>query len=80
MATDYKNGGILSANKRKRPGHRDADIKGSLSAIACPCCGKPSDYWVDGWKKESERGTFYSLSIKPKEARERIEHDEDISF
>jgi hypothetical protein len=61
--TDNTNRGTLGKNARKSK-DTDADITGSLNVD-----GK--DYWINGWqKKNSQDGsTFYSLSVKPKQAR-----------
>ena len=89
MATEYKNSGIISANKKKRPGKKDPDIAGSLDAVVCPHCSKEADYWLNGWAKEGKSGKFYSLSTRPKGPKEATaseakatEHvdNEDIPF
>jgi len=64
MAYDKTNTGTLAANTRKTE-ERHPDISGSINVD-----GK--DYWLSGWRKfnKSDGGTFYSLSVKPKEARQ----------
>lgn len=86
MSTAYPNSGIISANKKKRPGKKDPDIAGTLDDVVCPHCGTESSWWLNGWLKETEKGRFYSLSVKPKEAKEAAkanqrEHvEDDIPF
>ncbi len=53
------NSGVVSKNDRKDL-ETHPDIKGSALID-----GK--DYWISGWQKRNDRGTFYSLSFKAKE-------------
>ena len=59
MAFDKTNTGILGANKRKEKDSHP-DITSSINVD-----GK--DYWLSGWKKANDNGTFYSLAVKPKD-------------
>ena len=55
----YDNSGSLSKNDRKeKPTHPDVKGKATINGV---------EYWLDGWKKEGEKGTWYSLSFKPKD-------------
>jgi len=55
----YDNSGSLSKNDRKeKPTHPDVKGKATINGV---------EYWLDGWKKDGEKGTWYSLSFKPKE-------------
>jgi hypothetical protein len=60
---DNTNKGIISKNDRKTADSHP-DIKGTINVNGV-------DYWLDGWLKErkSDGGKFYSLTVKPKEAR-----------
>ncbi|MGC2303508.1 hypothetical protein [Candidatus Binatus sp.] len=66
--SDYKNSGIVSANKRKRQGKKDPDISGSLDNVVCPHCSRASNFWLSGWLNETDKGKFYGLSVKPKDS------------
>ena len=57
------NRGTIAKNTRKTD-EKHPDIAGTINVD-----GK--DYWINGWqKKNSQDGsTFYSLSVKPKEAK-----------
>lgn len=63
MTYDNTNRGTLGKNKRKSK-DTDADLSGQINVD-----GK--DFWLSGWKKTnaSDGSTFYSLSLKPKQAR-----------
>ena len=55
----YENSGTLARNQKKeQPNH--PDYTGSIRVAGV-------DYWLNGWAKDSERGKFMSLSVKPKE-------------
>ena len=57
------NRGTIAKNTRKTA-DTHADITGSINV-------EGKDFWISGWqKKNSQDGsTFYSLSVKPKEAK-----------
>lgn len=59
---DNTNRGIISKNERKTE-DRHPDIKGSINV-------EGREFWIDGWRKERNdgSGSFYSLSVKPKDA------------
>ena len=59
---DNVNRGVISKNTRKEL-DTHPDIKGQLNIDGV-------EYWVDGWLKQrnDSSGSFYSLSIKPKNA------------
>ena len=59
---DNTNRGIISKNTRKET-EAHPDIKGQINVDG-------TEYWVDGWAKQRNdgSGSFYSLSIKPKNA------------
>lgn len=60
-----ENSGTLFKNDRKeQPNH--PDYKGEINVGG-------DLYWLSAWIKDGKRGKFMSLSIKPKEARERPE-------
>ena len=60
---DNTNRGIISKNTRKEL-DTHPDIRGQINVAGV-------DYWVDGWLKQRTDGTgsFYSLSVKPKDAQ-----------
>ena len=58
----YENKGIISKNARKTD-EKHPDISGSINVD-----GK--EYWLSGWAKKNDKGSYYSLSIKPKEAKQ----------
>jgi hypothetical protein len=61
--TDNTNRGTIAKNTRKTA-DTHADITGSINV-------EGKDYWISGWLRTSgaDGGKFYSLSVKPKEAR-----------
>ncbi len=64
MTYDNKNRGTLSKNTRKTQDSHP-DIKGQINIDGV-------EYWLDGWQRTSSKdgSKFYSLSVKPKEARQ----------
>ena len=61
MGKDFDNSGILFQNDRKeQPKH--PDYKGSITIDG-------NEYWLSGWKKSGNKGSFLSLSVQPKEQR-----------
>lgn len=64
MPYDNTNRGIIGKNPRKEK-DTDADLSGHINVD-----GK--EFWLNGWRKTSSKdgSTFYSLSVKPKEARQ----------
>jgi hypothetical protein len=56
---DNTNSGIVSKNKRKEK-DTHPDITGSINV-------EGREYWLSGWQKQGQSGTFYSLSVKPKD-------------
>jgi hypothetical protein len=61
MSYDNTNRGTLGKNERREKDSHP-EYAGTLNVD-----GK--DYWLSGWVKESAKGKFFSLSVKPKEAR-----------
>lgn len=61
---DNTNRGIIGKNNRKEQDSHP-DITGSINVDG-------GEYWVNGWQKTNSRdgSKFYSLSVKPKEARQ----------
>jgi len=59
MTTDRNNSGTLARNDRKTL-DRHPDIRGQ-----CVIDGRA--YWIAGWRRENERGAFYSLAFTPKD-------------
>jgi hypothetical protein len=63
MSDDRKfdNSGLLFRNHDKET-DKHPDYKGSLTIGG-------TEYWLSAWLKDSKRGKFMSLSVKPKEQR-----------
>ena len=61
MSYDNTNKGIIGKNARKEK-DTHPDITGTLNV-------EGKEYFIDGWKKDRKdgSGSFYSLSVKPKE-------------
>jgi hypothetical protein len=86
--SDYQNSGIISVNRRKRPGKKDPDIAGALDDVVCPHCNRAASYRLNGWFRESDKGKFYGLSVRPKDAAKTrgadmpppVQDDSDIPF
>ena len=57
------NSGVLFKNDRKAATSH-ADYNGSITVNGV-------DYWLNAWVKEGQKGKFFSLSVKPKEVRQR---------
>jgi hypothetical protein len=59
---DNTNKGIISKNTRKEL-DTHPDIRGQINVDG-------TEYWLDGWLKQKNdgSGSFYSLSVKPKNA------------
>jgi hypothetical protein len=64
MAFDKTNTGTIAKNTRKET-EKHPDITGSLNV-------EGREFYINGWQKTNgQDGTkFYSLSVKPKEARQ----------
>jgi hypothetical protein len=62
MSYDNTNKGIISKNTRKEL-DTHPDIKGQININGV-------EFWIDGWAKQRTdgSGSFYSLSVKPKNA------------
>lgn len=61
--TTYDNSGSFAGNKRKeKDSHPDIKGKATVDGV---------EYWIDGWKKNGQDGTWYSLSFKRKEERQQ---------
>ena len=63
MSYDKTNSGTIAKNLRKTQDNHP-DITGSINVDG-------RDFWINGWQKtnKADGSTFYSLSVKPKEAR-----------
>ena len=80
MANDNTNRGTLGRNKRKEQ-DTHPDFNGQINIEGV-------DYWLSAWVKENKTdgSKFFSLSVKPKEARQAVapttasEPTEDIPF
>ena len=64
MAGKYPNSGIIGGNDRKEKDSHPDD-KGHCE-LTCSC-GKTTEYWISGWRKDGQYGPFISLSFKDKE-------------
>ena len=56
---DDTNRGVLFKNDRKELDNHP-DYKGSINVDGV-------DYWLSAWIKESQKGKFMSMSVKPKD-------------
>jgi hypothetical protein len=72
--TTRDNSGTLARNAKKTE-DRHPDIRGQ-------CMVDGRHYWIAGWRRENEHGTFYSLAFTPKEAAPATQAplDDDIPF
>lgn len=61
MTQQYDNtdrGALFRNDRKEQPNH--PDYRGSLNVDGV-------DYWISAWLKESAKGKFMSLSVKPKD-------------
>lgn len=58
---EYDNSGALFKNTRKEK-ETHSDYNGSVTI-------EGKQYWISAWVKEGQKGKFFSLSFKPKEAK-----------
>jgi hypothetical protein len=65
MTTERDNSGTVSRNNKKTE-DRHPDIRGQ-----CVIDGRA--YWLAGWRRENERGTYYSLNFTPKDGTPRAQ-------
>ena len=64
MADEYPNSGRMFDNTRKeKPTHPDYDGNGE---VTCSQCGCKNSFFINGWKKESGKGPWFSFSFKHK--------------
>ena len=78
MSGTRDNSGSISKNQRKEK-DTHPDIKGSatIGGVA---------YWVSGWQKSNDNGTYYSLAFQPKDEQKPAAKpqpaglDDDIPF
>lgn len=65
------NSGSLFRNERKEQDNHP-DYAGTIMVAGV-------EYWLNGWLKTGQKGKFFSLSVKPKQARaepQRTSYDE----
>lgn len=61
MAYDNTNRGTLSKNDKKTE-EKHADYKGTANIDG-------TEFWISGWVKQGQRGTFLSLSFQEKDGQ-----------
>lgn len=61
MQYDNTNRGILGKNFNKTADNHP-DYSGSINING-------AEFWLSGWLKEGKAGKFFSLSVKPKDAK-----------
>ena len=72
-STRFDNSGFLSRNANKQKAD-DRDYQGSLTVAGV-------EYWLSGWVKKNERGTFLKLVVKPKVVEQaKPDFDDRIEF
>jgi hypothetical protein len=64
---DDTNRGILFKNDRKES-DKHPDYKGSVNVDG-------RDYWLSGWRKDTQKGPALSLSVQPKQEARRVSYD-----
>jgi len=43
-----------------------SDVNGRIE-LECPHCNQTQDYWVDGWKRQTQQGSKYlKIRLRPK--------------
>ena len=79
MSYDNTNRGTLGRNKRREKDSHP-EYTGKINVDG-------RDYWLSGWVKESNGEKFFSLSVKPKEAKAEpkqaakpVDPNDDIPF
>jgi len=68
---DDTNRGVLFKNDRKQS-EKHADYKGNINVNG-------EDFWLDAWIRESKKGKFLSISIKPKAEEKPVEAKPDFN-
>lgn len=78
MSYDNTNRGTLGRNRNKQK-DTHPEYSGSINV-------EGKEYWLSGWVKEKDGRKFFSLSVKPKEAKQESqatssqEDDNDVPF
>lgn len=60
----YDNSGALFKNDKEGGNPKWPDYKGQITVDGV-------EYWLSAWIKKGEKGTFMSLSVKPKDKQSR---------
>jgi hypothetical protein len=66
---DNTNSGTLFKNDMEGKSENFPPYGGSTEQT-CPHCSQSFMSWVSAWVKDGQKGKFFSLAFKPKEARQ----------
>jgi hypothetical protein len=75
----YPNSGALFRNENRREGKNDANATGKL-VTTCAHCGEETDFWLNAWTKQGEKGAWQSISAKPKDGQAKPAEKEAEPF
>lgn len=65
----YPNSGALFRNENRREGKNDANAQGKM-VTTCAHCGEETEFWLNAWTKQGDKGPWQSISAKPKDGQQ----------